>query len=125
MNERPNAQVFRGECHCGELKFEATATPEVLVDCNCTLCRRISPLWGHMHKSDFRVIRDESTIEYVQGDRTLTLHTCSKCGCTTHWEGIAPASDGVGVNFRMCEPEVLGLFRIRKFDGADTWKFID
>ena len=120
-----NNIVYQGSCHCGEIRFEALDQPEQLVDCNCSLCRRIAALWGHMEKSAFQVLGEGSTIEYVHGDKTLTLHTCSSCGCTTHWIGISPESESVGVNFRMCDPEIIRSFPIRKFDGADTWTFID
>jgi hypothetical protein len=30
-----------------------------------------------------------------------------------------------GVNLRNFDPKVLESVRIRRFDGADTWKFLD
>ena len=66
-----------------------------------------------------------STKSYAQGDKTLAIHTCARCGCTTHYESLLTDGEIMAVNFRMCEPEVIAKFRIRKFDGADTWKFLD
>jgi hypothetical protein len=31
----------------------------------------------------------------------------------------------MGVNARNFEPSVLGTVRIRRLDGADTWKYLD
>jgi hypothetical protein len=31
----------------------------------------------------------------------------------------------VGINARLMPPEVLARARVRKFDGADTWKYLD
>lgn len=114
-----------GVCHCGQVGFEINETPKYLVDCNCSICRRLAPLWGHVHLDSFKKLGEGQTIKYAHGDRTLAIHTCAQCGCTTHWESLIPENTKVAVNFRMCEPELLDHFRIRKFDGADSWKFLD
>ena len=118
--------MYRGSCHCGAVQFELTEAPEKLVDCNCSICRRIGALWGHIPPASVKVTAPaDGTIAYVQGDRTLATHTCKQCGCTTHWENLQPDGVRMAVNFRMCDPEVIAEFRIRKFDGADTWQFLD
>lgn len=44
----------------------------------------------------------------------------------THWEPLQP-EPGMhhGVNLRNFEPKLLESVRIRRFDGADTWTFLD
>jgi hypothetical protein len=116
---------IQGQCHCGAVGFEISQSPEWLTACNCTLCRRLAALWAHIEKGTFTRLGDGETISYVQGDKTLAAHICSVCGCTTHWEGLLPDNEVMAVNFRMCEPDVVSRYRVRQFDGADTWKFID
>ena len=117
--------MYQGQCHCGTVKFTLTSTPKQLVDCNCSICRRLGALWGHAQSESVSIdAPKEATSHYIQGDKTLAVHTCNTCGCTTHYESLK--DDGVwAVNFRMCTPEVVNQFRVRKFDGADTWQFID
>ena len=68
----------------------------------------------------------DATNAYVQGDKTLAIHTCKKCGCTTHWTSLNPEESArMAVNFRMCSVEDIAKFRIRHLDGADTWAFKD
>ena len=119
--------MIRGSCHCGNVTFSLAQPPEKLVDCNCSICRRIGALWGHLEIEDVSIDRQGGeTIAYVHGDRELAIHTCATCGCTTHWENLRPDKySHMAVNFRMCEPEVISRFTVRKFDGADTWQFID
>jgi len=31
----------------------------------------------------------------------------------------------IGINTRMAPPERVKTFRVRKFDGADSWEFVD
>ena len=125
MNTSGQDSTFSGYCHCGEVGFSITEAPERLVDCNCSICRRVGALWGHIDSSHFTRLGDGETIEYVQGDKTLAVHSCKRCGCTTHWTGIDSDSTRMAVNFRMCDPSVITEFRIRRFDGADTWEFLD
>ena len=34
-------------------------------------------------------------------------------------------TDRMGVNMRMMDPQIVNSIRVRHFDGADTWKFLD
>jgi hypothetical protein len=68
----------------------------------------------------------DATIAYVHGDKTLAMHSCKICGGTTHWMGLdGNKNSKMAVNFRMCEPDDYEGIRIRRFDGADTWEFLD
>lgn len=69
---------------------------------------------------------EDATISYVHGDKTLAMHSCKSCGGTTHWIGLdGDESAKMAVNFRMCDPDVYADIRIRLFDGADTWEFLN
>ena len=114
-----------GKCHCGAVGFELSEAPKSLVDCNCTACRRIGALWGHVEQRAYQRTGTGNTISYMHGDMKLAFHTCVSCGCTTHWEGHDPEHSHMAVNFRMCEPEVVIEFAVRKFDGFESWEFLD
>ena len=119
--------MIEGSCHCKVVHFKITQSPKWLVDCNCSICCRIGALWGHIDIESVTITSTkDSTISYVQGDKTLAVHTCRSCGCTTHWESLQPdKSSRMAVNFRMCSSTDISKFQIRKFDGADTWAFLD
>lgn len=118
--------MIEGSCHCGKVTFRVSQPPERLVDCNCSICLRIGALWGHVPIGSVDVQRTGETAPYVQGDKTLAMHTCTTCGCTTHWENLQPEDNAkMAVNFRMCGAEEISRHQIRKFDGAETWTFLD
>ena len=118
-------QKISGSCHCGKVAFEISEAPAQLVDCNCSSCRRIGALWGHIDPANFILTSEGETISYIHGDRTLSTHSCTNCGCTTFWKPVDPGLARMAVNFRMCDPEVVSGFRVRRFDGADSWEFLD
>lgn len=119
--------MIEGSCHCGNVKFAITENPKWLTSCNCSICRRIAALWAHLESRNVTVTApDDAPSAYVQGDKTLAIHTCKKCGCTTHWTSLTPGeSERMAVNFRMCSVDDIAKFRIRHLDGADTWAFKD
>ncbi|MAS15046.1 MAG: glutathione-dependent formaldehyde-activating, GFA [Nitratireductor sp.] len=67
---------------------------------------------------------EDTTVAYVQGDKTLAMHHCPTCGCTTHW---SPRDQGnrMAINARLMEPGAIAGLRIRHFDGAETFGFLD
>jgi len=122
-----NSDRFEGSCHCESVRFTIAETPKWLTDCNCSLCRRLGTLWAHVNIDSVTIdAAKDATISYIQGDKTLAVHSCKICGSTTHWENLDPGESAqMAVNFRLCSTADIGKFDIRKFDGADTWAFID
>jgi hypothetical protein len=101
--------------------------PAAAIDCNCSLCRRLGALWVYYGFGTVRISgHPEHTQEYIQGDRTLRAVRCATCGCATHWEPLNPDPGARhGVNLRNFDPPLLEGVRIRRFDGADSWTFLD
>jgi hypothetical protein len=118
--------MIEASCHCGAIRIaiDVAAGPEAVTDCNCSSCRRKGGLWAYYSPTLVRVTGDASAI-YMWGEKSLRLHHCSVCFCVTHWRSVDPSYDRMGVNARNLPPELLARARVRKFDGADTWKFLD
>lgn len=119
--------AITGTCHCGAISFVLATQPEWMTECNCTLCRRIGALWAHAPTEQITITAPPgATLRYIQGTQTLAVHSCKTCGGTTHWENLNPSDDAVmAVNLRMADPAVTQHLRLRHFDGADSWRFID
>jgi hypothetical protein len=119
--------MIEATCHCGAIRIEVPALPEFVTDCNCSIDRRLGALWAYYQVGTVQVVgHPEQTSEYIWGEKTLRTVRCRNCGCVTHWEPLTPKADSkLGVNARNFAPSVLKGLRIRRFDGADTWKFLD
>lgn len=119
--------MHQGSCHCGNVRLTLPDTPTVATLCNCSLCRRIGGPWVYF---EFGTVQIEGhpafTTEYIQGDRTLRTIRCQTCGCVTHWEPINPEPGAKhGVHLGNFSQELIASVRVRRFDGADTWTFLD
>jgi len=115
--------MIEATCHCGAVMYEVPRAPETLTSCNCSICRRLGSLMAYYSPKEVTVSGDTDT--YIWGDRMIVFHRCKVCGCFTHWSPVDPSTDRMGVNARLMAPEILAAARVRKFDGADTWEFLD
>lgn len=118
--------MLDGSCHCGKVRLTVPDRPDTLVLCNCSICRRNGALWA-FYRCDAVTItgHPEHTVGYQFGPRTITTFHCRDCGCTTHWASLKPDAARYGVNMRNFDPDALGEPRLRRFDGAVTWEYID
>ncbi len=63
--------------------------------------------------------------KYEWGDKGLAFIRCATCGCYSHWVANDPNLDRMGVNARLFENTDLGQIKVRRFDGKNTWKFLE
>jgi catechol 2,3-dioxygenase-like lactoylglutathione lyase family enzyme len=119
--------MLAGTCHCGAVEIEVPRAPEAVTLCNCSICRRYGALWAYFPPDAVRIGgHPQHTTGYVWGDRTLRTIRCTHCGCVTHWEPLQPGPDSrLGINMRNFDPDAIGTPRLRRFDGAKTWTYVD
>ena len=119
--------MHAGSCHCGAVRLTLPATPAVATRCNCSLCRRVGGPWVYFPWGSVAIeSAPDATGGYVQGDCTLRTVFCRTCGVVTHWEPVEPRPDARhGVNLGCFDPALIAAVPARRFDGADTWAFLD
>jgi hypothetical protein len=116
--------MLQAVCHCGAVRLSAPPPGEVTV-CNCSICRRSGARWAYYQPRDVRLPAAGSTQPYVWGDRMLAFHRCKSCGCLTHWQSLDGRLRKMGVNARMMDGLDWSQVRIRHFDGAETWAYLE
>jgi hypothetical protein len=120
--------MIESACLCGDLKLQIEAEmPAALTSCNCSACRRYGGLFAYFHPSTVKVLAAPgATDEYSRGDKSLAFVRCGRCGCLSHWRSLDPKqTERMGVNARLFTNVDISKVRIRRFDGADTWKYLD
>jgi hypothetical protein len=119
--------MLTATCHCGAVRVDVPRKPRRLTSCNCSICHRYGTLWGYYNHADVKLTAArDATDRYVWGDKTLRFVRCKTCGCVMLWEPVEvkPASR-MGVNARNFERAAIEGIRVRRLDGAATWKFLD
>ena len=109
-----------GGCHCGRVRIEALAPPDLeLLDCNCSMCRRSGFLQLIVTKEQFRLlVGNDDLVEYTFGTGTARHLFCRHCGVKSFY---VPRShpDGFSVNARCLDPSTITSMNVRPFDGRD------
>jgi hypothetical protein len=120
---------MKAACHCGDVRYETTAPPVWVLDCNCTICRRYGALWAYLHGRapiELTLQPDPAFTEvYKWGDEGIAFHRCRNCGCVTHIEAVAADPPRVfGVNVRMMvglDPAKVQLLQIDNGHSGHFW----
>jgi hypothetical protein len=55
----------------------------------------------------------------------LAFHRCRSCGVTTHWQSLDASKERMAINARIFEGLDWDKVRIRHFDGAASWEYLD
>ena len=118
--------MLKGACHCGAVRVQVARKPRRLTSCNCSICRRYGSLWAYYDRSQVQITAPKSaTDRYSWGSRNLRFVRCASCGCVVSWEPVVRSRGRMGINFRNFDPGDYESVRVRRLDGAKTWKFLD
>ena len=117
--------MIEGSCHCGALRWRTGTRPAHLTRCTCSACRRSGALWGEVDPADTHIPDSDAARSYLTGDRTLAFVFCANCGNLSHWRSLPGHGDRLKLNFRLADPALTAAMRVRTFDGADTWTYLD
>ncbi len=106
-----------GGCHCGAVRFTATADISKAVECNCTICEKKGSLLSFISAEDFALVSGEDALtDYLFNKKTITHRFCSTCGV----ESFAQSADGVMINLRCINGADLGAVERLAFDGRSA-----
>jgi len=119
MNDTP---LFRGQCHCGAVRFTVQTNFASMGDCNCSRCRRLGWVMQSVPADQFSVQsgEDQLTLYHFNTEKIDHLF-CRHCGI----EPFARGNDGQGNELVMVNVNCLegappvDRSAIRHWDGAN------
>ena len=119
--------MLEATCHCGAVRIGMARRPRSLTQCTCSICRRYGALWAYCTRKTASVLTDASEeTAYSWNDRVIEFYHCNTCGCITRYESVDKFEHSrIAVNARMLCAEDIRKVRIRTFDGAATWRYLD
>lgn len=115
--------MIEASCHCGNVTIFAPNTIDIVTQCNCSACSRYAALWAYFRPKEVKVsVGEKGVARYCWGDKTIAFNHCKHCGCLTHYTPTALGNvDKMAINARMIDPTLVNDYKIRYFDGADSW----
>lgn len=113
-------QTYTGGCHCGAVRFTATADLSTVIECNCSHCSAKGLLLAFIPAGQFTLDQGEA----AQGEYRFNTHRiahlfCRTCGVEAFARGKGPdGADTVALNVRsLTDVDETTLNRV-PFDGA-------
>lgn len=74
-------RVYRGSCHCGDVRFEVDADITQVVACDCSMCRKRGALNFKVPPADVRFLTPVSELgRYEWHTRVAKDYFCKRCG---------------------------------------------
>ena len=87
------SQEYKGQCHCGAVRYSVHTDLASMGDCNCSRCRRLGWVLQSVPADKFTLHTDEGQLTLYHFNTENIDHLfCKTCGI----ESFARGSDGKG-----------------------------
>jgi len=111
--------TYHGSCHCGRVSFELDAQLDYVMECSCSLCRRVGALWHGASDASLRITAGEAEPTLYQFNTMTARHyACRHCGVHPFSRPRLDPSRWA-VNVRCIDGVDLSSLPLMRFDGAN------
>jgi hypothetical protein len=115
------AQTYKGGCHCGKVRYEATLKLDQVITCNCSLCSKKAHLLTFVAPEQFKLLSGEDALtEYTFNKKIIHHLFCSVCGIESFARGTDPSGKPMcAINVRCLEGVDTSQLKVTPFDGKN------
>jgi len=110
---------YAGGCHCGKVRYEATADLGKVMACNCSICSKKGYLLTFVGADQFTLLSGEDARSDYQFNKMNVHHLfCSTCGVGSFGRGAMPDGKQVVVlNVRCLDDVDTTTLTVAQIDG--------
>ena len=111
--------LYRGSCHCGNMKFEVEGELAQVVSCNCSICARKGALLWSVPRDQLRLLGSgEGVGSYLFNTHAIAHRFCQTCGMHPYAEDAGDGAErSAYVNVRCLEGVDPTRLPVIEFDG--------
>ena len=113
--------THKGGCHWGDVRFRVTIDKHEAIECNCSICTKKGFVHLIVPAEGFTLLKGKDSLSTYQFNTGVAKHIfCKNCGIHSFYR---PRShpDGVSVNLRCLDEDLLSQFKIIPFNGK-SWE---
>jgi hypothetical protein len=112
-------KTYSGGCHCGRVRYQATADLSRVISCNCSICQKRGLLLAFTTPDQFTLTAGQNYFTDYQFNKKVVHHLfCSGCGIESFARGTAPdGREMVAINIRCLDGVDPGTLNLTPFDG--------
>lgn len=113
--------AYKGGCHCGKVRFEASVDLARVLSCNCSFCSKLGSLLSFTTPEHFTLESGEDALtEYRFNTRNIRHLFCKDCGIESFARGTMPdGTEAVAINVRCLDGVDPDALDITRFDGKN------
>lgn len=113
------AKKYTGGCHCGAVRYEATAELGRVIACNCSICSKKAHLLAFVPAEQFTLVAGGDALTDYQFNTKKIHHLfCKTCGVQSFARGTGPdGREMVSLNVRCLDGVDPAALEITHFDG--------
>lgn len=115
------SKVYEGGCHCGAVRFRVVVEQYKVDECNCSICKKKGFLHLIVPSEQFTLLQGADALTTYKFNTGVAQHMfCRNCGIHSFYR---PRShpNGIDVNVRCLDGDVMSDFEIVAFDG-ENWE---
>jgi hypothetical protein len=111
--------LYRGSCHCGDVKFDAQGDLQRVMACNCSICRRKGALMWFVPLAHMTLLTPEENLATYTFNKHVIRHRfCKRCGIHAFGEGVHPDGTAMAaINVRCLDDVDIDALPVTHFDG--------
>ena len=111
--------LYKGSCHCGNMKFEVEGELTQVVSCNCSICARKGALLWSVPRNQLRLLGSGAGVgSYSFNTNTIAHRFCQTCGMHPYAEDSGGGAErSAYVNVRCLEGVDPSGLPVIEFDG--------
>ncbi|CAN0623292.1 Glutathione-dependent formaldehyde-activating GFA [Burkholderia multivorans] len=117
--DREAIMLYRGSCHCGNVKFEVEGELKGALSCNCSICSRTGSLLWFAPRANLHLqTPEENLATYMFNKHVIQHRFCKTCGIHPFAEGTDPQGNRMAaVNIRCLEGVDIDAVPVTHYDG--------
>jgi len=92
-----NQASHSGGCLCGAVRYEVRGPLRDVINCHCTMCRRLHGAFGahsKAKKAAIAILEDSGLTWYATSERARRGF-CRRCGSNLFWEPVGQDATGI------------------------------
>jgi hypothetical protein len=114
-------RAYKGGCHCGAVRFEATIDPSNPITCNCSICGKAGHWLTFAPADNFKLESGENNLtDYQFNKKTIHHLFCKTCGIRSFARGKGQdGTEMIAINVRCLDDIDVDTLEPKKFNGKD------
>jgi hypothetical protein len=112
-------KTYAGGCHCGHVRYQAQASLDRVMSCNCSICTQRGLLLTFLPAAQFHLESGADDLTEYRFNKHRIQHLfCPVCGIEAFARGTAPdGSETIALNVRSIDGMDVSTLKPQPFDG--------